>query len=201
MKITLGAVVAGLVFGSLTSVTNVLSSPYGEIGARVAGSAVGETSRVLSFLLDAGWAWAALAVTVGWAAVTPGRGALCGVAALTSATVSYYVVDHYLWDAGSDMLFWLLFGVPAGPVLGWVGSLIRRPGWTGLCAALVVPVGAAVQMAVLPPGAGLIDADPATVAAGIVWTGAALSAAVALHRFWRQRSANESAGGYSRPGS
>ncbi|MER7191202.1 hypothetical protein [Streptomyces flaveolus] len=189
MKNMLGAVAAGLVFGSLTSVTNVLSSPYGEIGARVTGSVLGDTSRVLSLLLDAGWAWAALAVTVGWMAETRSRGASYGVAALTCATVSYYVVDLYLWDAGTDIIVWLVFGVPAGLILGLVGALIRRPGWTGLFAALVVPVGAAVQMTVMPPGAGLIVAFPATVATGIVWTGAVLSAAVAVQRFWRQRRA------------
>ncbi|MET9359190.1 hypothetical protein ABZY14_40790 [Streptomyces sp. NPDC006617] len=187
MKVMLGAVAAGLVFGALTSVTNVLSSPYGEIGARVTGSVLGDTSRVLSLLLDAGWAWAALAVAVGWMAGTRSRGASCGVAALTCATVSYYVVDLYLWDAGTDMIAWLVFGVPAGLILGLVGALIRRPGWTGLVAALVVPVGAAVQMTVMSPGAGLIVAFPAAVAAGFVWTGAVLSAAVAVHRFWRQR--------------
>ncbi|MFJ3222703.1 DUF6518 family protein [Streptomyces sp. NPDC086783] len=149
-------------------------------------------------MLDAGWAWAALAVAVGWMAGTRSRGASCGVAALTCATVSYYVVDLYLWGAGTDMIVWLVFGVPAGLILGLAGALIRRSGWTGLIAALVVPMGAAVQMMVMPPSAGL-HAFPAAMAAGIVWTGAGLSAAVAVHRFWRQRRALPAAERMSTP--
>ncbi|MEU1417903.1 hypothetical protein [Streptomyces sp. NPDC005731] len=188
MKIT-GAVVAGSVFGSLTSLANAVSSPYGPIGARVAASAGAGAGTVVSLLLDAGWSWAALAVVVGWAVATPARGALGGAAALTAATVSYYVMDAYVWDAGTDMVVWLVVGVPLGLVLGAVGALVRRPGLTGLFAALVVPVGAAVQMVVIPPGEGLIDARLATTAAGIVWAAAALSAAWALGRFWRWRRA------------
>ncbi|MEU7969737.1 hypothetical protein AB0D09_40840 [Streptomyces sp. NPDC049097] len=184
MKIT-GAVMAGSVFGSLTSLANAVSSPYGPIGARAAAGA----GTVVSLLLDAGWSWAALAVVVGWAVATPARSALAGVAALTAATVSYYVMDAYVWDAGTDMVVWLVVGVPLGLVLGAVGALVRRPGLTGLFAALVVPVGAAVQMVVIPPGEGLIDARLATTAAGIVWAAAALSAAWALGRFWRWRRA------------
>ncbi|MET8638124.1 hypothetical protein [Streptomyces sp. NPDC004680] len=188
MKIT-GAVVAGSVFGSLTSLANAVSSPYGPIGARVAASAAAGAGTVVSLLLDAGWSWAALAVVVGWAVATPARGALAGAAALTAATVSYYVMDAYVWDAGTDMVVWLVVGVPLGLVLGAVGALVRRPGLTGLFAALVVPVGAAVQMVVIPPGEGLIDARLATTAAGIVRAAAALSAAWALGRFWRRRRA------------
>ncbi|MET9046712.1 MULTISPECIES: hypothetical protein [unclassified Streptomyces] len=188
MKIT-GAVVVGLVFGSLTSLANALSSPYGPIGARVAGSAAARACTVVSLLLDAGWSWAALAVVVGWAVATPARAAVGAMAALAAATVSYYVVDAYVWDAGTDMVVWLVVGVPLGLVLGAVGALVRRPGLTGLFAALVVPVGAAVQMVVMPPGVGLIDTRPANVAAVIVWAGAALSTAWALGRFWRRRRA------------
>ncbi|KUJ58398.1 hypothetical protein ADL25_03480 [Streptomyces sp. NRRL F-5122] len=188
MKIT-GAAVAGLVFGSLTSLANVVSSPYGPAGARVVGSAVAKAGPVVSLLLDAGWSWAALAVAVGWAARTRGPGALGGALAPAAATVSYHVADASLWDAGTDMVVWLVVGVPVGLVLGLIGALVRRPGLTGLLAALFVPVGAAVQMVVISPGSGLIDAGPATVAADIVWAGAALSATWALGRFWRRRRA------------
>lgn len=188
MKIT-GAVMVGLVFGSLTSLANVVSSPYGPVGVRVVGSAVAKAGAVVGLLLDAGWAWAALAVVVGWAVATPARGALGGAAALAAATVSYYVMDAYMWDAGTDMVVWLVVGVPLGLALGAVGALVRRPGLTGLFAALVVPVGAAVQMVVIPPGEGLIDTRPAMTAAGIVWAAAALSAAWAFGRFWRRRRA------------
>jgi hypothetical protein len=187
MKITVGGVVAGVLFGALTSLANVLSSPYGEIGARVAGTDLATTSKVLSLLLDAGWSWAALAVAAGWVAGAPVRGALGGLLALVAATVSYYVTDVYLWDAGTDMIAWLLVGMPLGLVLGTVGALARQPGMTGLIAALIVPTGAAVQMVVLPPGEYLTTSLPATVAEAIVWTGAAFGAVWALCRFWRHR--------------
>lgn len=71
-----------------------------------------KASKVLSLLLDAGWSWAALAVAVGWVAGSRVRGALGGLLALVAATVSYYVTDLYLWDAGTDMIAWLVVGVP-----------------------------------------------------------------------------------------
>ncbi|WP_406482617.1 hypothetical protein [Streptomyces sp. NBC_01615] len=187
MKITVGGVVAGVVFGALTSLANVLSSPYGEIGARVAGTDLAKASKVLSLLLDAGWSWAALAVAVGWVAGSRVRGALGGLLALVAATVSYYVTDVYLWDACTDMIAWLVVGLPLGLILGTVGALARQPGMTGLIAALIVPTGAAVQMVVLPPGEYLTTSLPATVAEAIVWTGAVFGAAWALCRFWRER--------------
>lgn len=167
----------------------MLSSPYGEIGARVAGTELAEASKVLSLLLDAGWSWAALAVAVGWAAGSRVRGALGGLLALVAATVSYYVTDAYLWDAGTDMIVWLVVGLPLGLILGTVGALVRRPGLTGLIAALIVPVGAAVQMVALPPGEGLTTSLPGTVAEAIAWTGAVFGAVWALYRFWRERHA------------
>ncbi|MEU1459040.1 DUF6518 family protein [Streptomyces avermitilis] len=187
MKITVGGIVAGMVFGALTSLANVLSSPYGEIGARVAGTNLAKASKVLSLLLDAGWSWAALAVAVGWVAGSRVRGALGGLLALVAATVSYYVTDLYLWDAGTDMIAWLVVGVPLGLILGTVGALARQPGMTGLIAALIVPIGAAAQMVVLPPGEYFTTSLPETVAEAIVWTGAVFGAVWALYRFWRER--------------
>ncbi|WP_331736395.1 DUF6518 family protein (plasmid) [Streptomyces canus] len=187
MKITVGGIVAGVVFGALTSLANVLSSPYGEIGARVAGTDLAKASKVLSLLLDAGWSWAALAVAVGWVAGSRVRGALGGLLALVAATVSYYVTDLYLWDAGTDMMAWLVVGVPLGLILGTVGALARQPGITGLIAALIVPTGAAAQMVVLPPGEYLTTSLPETVTEAIVWTGAVFGAVWALYRFWRER--------------
>ncbi|MFD7206273.1 hypothetical protein [Streptomyces sp. NPDC059893] len=187
MKIMVGGIAAGALFGALTSLANVLSSPFGEIGARVAGTDLAKVSKVLSLLLDAGWSWAALAVGVGWAAGSRLRGALSGLLALVAATVSYYATDVYLWDASTDLIWWLVMGLPLGLILGAVGALTRRPGMTGLIAALIVPAGAAVQMMVLPVGESFTTPLPAIVAEAIVWTGAALGAVWALYRFWRER--------------
>ncbi|MFB7289742.1 hypothetical protein [Actinacidiphila glaucinigra] len=53
-------------------------------------------------------------------------------------------MDHLFVEAGSDVLIFR-------PFLGMTGAAVRRPGLLGLLAALTVPVGAAVQMVVLPP--------------------------------------------------
>lgn len=67
-------VAIGAGFGAATSLVNALSSPYTHIGAPITGSLWGGAAKVLSLLMDAGWAWAALAVVVGWLVGTPVRG-------------------------------------------------------------------------------------------------------------------------------
>ncbi len=53
---------------------------------------------------------------------------------------------------GEEMRFWWLAALLFGAALGVVGACIVRSGVVGLLAALTVPLGAAVQMAILPPG-------------------------------------------------
>ncbi|MFI6316880.1 hypothetical protein ACIBG8_05145 [Nonomuraea sp. NPDC050556] len=55
------------------------------------------------------------------------------------------------WYATEPLVWWVASVVLGGP-LGVVGAWARRPGVVGLLARLTVPVGAAVQMVVLPPG-------------------------------------------------
>ncbi|MFD0622130.1 hypothetical protein ACFQ2K_04210 [Streptomyces sanglieri] len=144
---------------------------------------------MLSLLMDAGWSWAALAVAVGWLARTWARGALVGALALLAATGAYYVTDALVAGAGTDMVAWTLVGLPFGLVLGAVGATIRRPGWIGLFAALTVPVGAAVQMVVLPPRPHLTLTPAIVLAEVVVWTAAVLGAGLAVYRFCVERRA------------
>ncbi|MFD4946647.1 hypothetical protein ACFWNT_29935 [Streptomyces sp. NPDC058409] len=157
------------------------------------GTIWGKAAKVLSLLMDAGWSWAALAVAVGWLAGTWARGALVGALALFAATGAYYVTDAFVWGAGTDMVWWWIVGLPLGLVLGVVGAAIRRPGLIGLLAALTVPVGAAVQMVVLPPRPHLTVTPSIILAEVIVWTAAALGAGWAVHQFWVARRATEAA--------
>ncbi|MFB7007972.1 MULTISPECIES: hypothetical protein [unclassified Streptomyces] len=189
MKITMGALAAGAGFGAATSLINALSSPYGELGAPLRGTVWAGAAKVLSLLVDAGWSWAALAVAVGWLAGTPVRGALVGALALIAATGAYYVTDAFASGAETEMARWGVAAVPLGLVLGAVGAAIRRPGLIGLLAALTVPVGAAVQMVVLPPRPHPTLTTTIVLAEVIVWTGAVFTAGWVVHRFWAARRA------------
>jgi hypothetical protein len=146
-------------------------------------------------ILDAGWAWAATAVLAGWwvsrhAQPAAGmlRGALAGGLALGFATTSYYSTD-LLFDGtawwGMAPRFWLIASVLLGPPLGVVGAAIGLPGTTGTVAALVVPAGAALQTAVLPPPAASVMAQPVRWS---IWI-AAVVATVLVVRMSRSRSA------------
>ncbi|MEV8456682.1 hypothetical protein AB0467_29270 [Streptomyces sp. NPDC052095] len=183
MKIMAVGLAIGAGFGAATSLVNALSSPYTDIGAPITGTLWGGATKVLSLLMDAGWAWAALAVAVGWLAGTPVRGALTGALALFAATWAYYVTDAAVADAETDMVTWWVAGLPLGLLLGAVGSAVRRPGVAGLLAALTVPVGAAVQMVVMPPRPHLGMTPGIILAEVIVWTAAVAGAVWAVRRF------------------
>lgn len=185
----MGGLAAGLVYGTATSLANALSSPYTQLGMPLKGTVWSGAAKVLGLLMDAGWSWAALAVGIGWLARTWARGAPAGVLALVAASGAYYATDACVADAGGGLAVWSVVAVPFGLALGAVGAAIRRPGVTGLLAALTVPVGAAVQMLVLPPRPHLTMTPPVILAEAIVWTGAALGAGWALHRFLTTRRA------------
>ncbi|MFF1418452.1 hypothetical protein [Streptomyces sp. NPDC058280] len=187
MKTMAGGLAAGIGFGAVTSLVNALSSPYAELGMSLTGTVWAKAAKVLSLLMDAGWSWAALAVAMGWLAGTWVRGALAGALALVAATMAYYATDAFISGAGTDIVSWLLAGLPFGLILGVVGAAIRRPGPVGLLAALTVPVGAAVQMVVLPPRPHLTVTPAIILAEVTVWTTAALGAGWAVHRFWAER--------------
>ena len=113
--------------------------------------------RAASMLLNAGWVWAGLAVLGGWLLATPWRGAVAGVVSLISAVAAYYCYGLVLGDRvglgfsglSAQVRLWLIMAVLAGPLLGLAGALAHRCGLVGLIAALVVPVGATVEMLVL----------------------------------------------------
>ena len=148
-------------------------------------------AEVASKLLDAGWAWAGLAIVVGWLAGSILRGAVTGVLALLAATVAYFVIDYSIQMEGlvwisvwgwNEMYFWGLASLILGVPLGVVGANIRRPGVIGLLAGLTLPVGATVQMIWLT-GIGP-EADPAMDwARMVVWVAAAVGAGVIIARF------------------
>lgn len=173
MKVAQTAVVSvtlGAAFGAATALVNWLSTPADAGGSPIAGTALEPLARLASLILDSGWAWAGLAVGVGWLAGGRVRAAVAGALALLAATTAY--------SQGADLRHWAVACVVLGPILGAVGASIRRPGVVGLLASLVVPAGAAMQMLVLPPaGSG------ATWARGIVLAAAAVTAGTLVARF------------------
>jgi hypothetical protein len=111
-------------------------------------------TRALSMILNAGSAWAGLAVLSGWIVGRPRAAAAAGVVGLACAVDGYYAFGVVLGDrvqvgpAGLTgvLRLWAVSAIVAGPVLGVAGALIHRSGILGLVAALVVPVGVVVEM-------------------------------------------------------
>lgn len=187
------SLVAGAGFGAAVSLANALSSPYTTLGAPLAGTVWGSAAKVLSLLVGLGWAWAALAVLMGWRARTWTRGAVAGAVALVAATAAYYPMDASVRDEPlalywPEMLMWWAASVLFGSVLGVVGTAIERPGVTGLLAGLTVPVGGAAQMIMLPPRPGLAFARETVLAEALIWTALVIGAGWAVHRFRAVRS-------------
>lgn len=179
--------VVGMALGAVDSVVNHVPVWLGEVGtARAERGGWSEVAEFASLVLDAGWAWAATAVLVGWLVswqTRPAagllRGAVAGGLALVFATTAYYGMD-VLFDGGAwwgmawgmATRYWLIGSVVLGPALGVAGALIRQPGPAGTLAALLVPAGAALQMVVLPPPPESLMAQPVRLT---VWVSAAVA--------------------------
>lgn len=176
----------GAALGAAAAVVNSVPLLLGEGGsARADRSAWSQTAEFASLILDSGWAWAAMAVAVGWLVSRGLRpvvgvlvGALAGCVALVDATIVYDAVPmlfpfHQGFGWG-QMPFWLVASLVLGLPLGAVGATIRRRGPVGVLAALVAPIGAALNMVVLPPPA---ESPVAELVMLTVW-GAAATATV-----------------------
>lgn len=152
----------------------------GEVAtARAERGGWSQVAEFAGLILDAGWAWAAAAVLAGWLALGVARGAVAGGLSLVCATAAYYGTD-LLFDGGTwwgwVTGFWLIGSVLLGPLLGLAGALIRRG---GAVAAMVVPVGAALQMVLLPPPSESRMAEPVQ---WTVWIAAAIAIGLIIRR-------------------
>jgi hypothetical protein len=190
--------IVGMALGSVDSIVNHVPVLLGEVGiARAERGGWSQAAEFGSLILDAGWAWAAAAALVGWlvsqhatARQTSGlwRSAAAGGSALIFATAAYYGTD-LLFDGGGwwgmATRYWLVGSALLGPPLGLAGALTRRPGPVGKVATLVVPAGAALQMALLPPPPDSRMAQPVRYS---VWIAAVVTAVVTAHR-GRRRNA------------
>jgi hypothetical protein len=194
VRILVGALAAGVGFGAATSLANAISHHNADLESRAYTTNGWSVAEIVSVLLDSGWAWAGLAIVMGSLVTRAGesrpgalaRGAAAGALALLAATVAYSVVDTIRsdgplssWYESEPLVWWgtsVIFGAP----LGAVGACVNRPGVIGFLARLTVPVGAALQMIVLPPGRNEVIV---TIGRVIVWTAAAASIGFVVVRF------------------
>ncbi|MCE1180404.1 MAG: hypothetical protein LWW86_15425 [Micrococcales bacterium] len=149
--------------------TPILTSPWGRVVAWALVLAVvsllsnitsvaqlsGEANALLaarfyvSKVVNAGAVWAGLMVLAGWLLRRPAPAAVAGVVSGELALVAHYGLGQltgiYDSDIWASNLYWfiapLLFGVP----LGLIGAAARRRDLWGLCAGLVVPLGAVLE--------------------------------------------------------
>ncbi|WP_425460199.1 hypothetical protein [Herbidospora galbida] len=195
------ALTVGAGFGALTSLANALSGDFADLESREYTTSGWSVPEIVSVVLDSGWAWAGLAIAVGWLLTrgTSGgraslvRGAVVGPVALVTAVAAYALVDTARsgaplsdWIHSEPYVWWIaavVFGVP----LGVVGACAHLPGVVGLLAGLTLPVGAAVQMVLLPPGRNEVVRD---IGQAVVWTAAALFAVFVVIRVARRESAD-----------
>ncbi|MFI0421152.1 hypothetical protein [Spongiactinospora sp. 9N601] len=194
--ILVGALALGAAFGAATSIVNGISISLHDFESRDYSMTGWSGPEIVSLMFDSGWAWAGVAVAAGWLLTRrSGLGrtaeavhaAIAGPLTLVAATAAYGLTDavrsgdFYRWyEFGGS--YWFVLGVLLGPVLGLAGTFIRRPGVAGLLARLIVPVGAAVQMAVLPPGRNDVVRG---IGQAVVWTLAALAIGFIVVRFGR----------------
>lgn len=189
------ALVVGAGFGAATALVNAFALRSVDLESRTATTSGWSPAEIVSVLLDAGWAWAGLAVLTGWLVTRAGgdpavsgslaRGAAAGALALLAATAAYGIVDMignggHVSSHEPEAPVWWITSVVFGAPLGAIGACITSPGLIGLLARITVPVGAAVQMVVLPPGR---NEAVATIGQAVVWTAAAASVGFAVVRF------------------
>jgi len=138
---------------------------------------------VFAGIPNAGWAWAALPVVTGALVRRPTPGALAGGAGTVVALAAFSVANAAVRGVPvaepvrGDLLWWAA-SVTVCPVLGVLGSRVGRTDLTGLAALLVVPLGAALEMLVLPPPVGQ----------GPVFVAALLGVVVAVRWFVLRRA-------------
>lgn len=185
MKDQVGALAAGAGFGAVVALVNALSQSFADLESATYTTSGWSPAEVVSVLLDSGWAWAGAAVLAGWAVNRGlGQAALAGALVLLAATGGYSLVET-MRGGGPESPVWWIAGVVLGAPLGVVGAFARRPGVAGLLARVTVPVGAAVQMLVLPPGRNEVVE---TIGKMIVWAAAAACVGYFVLVFRRQRT-------------
>jgi hypothetical protein len=66
VEILVSALAVGAGFGAATALVNAISHGYADLESRAYTTSGWSGAEIMSVLLDSGWAWAGLAVAVGW---------------------------------------------------------------------------------------------------------------------------------------
>ncbi|KGF00099.1 MAG: hypothetical protein E6Z28_05475 [Actinomyces urogenitalis] len=105
--------------------------------------------KTVSKLVNCGTVWAGIGVFAGWLMSRPTISVVAAVLAAEGTLAFHYglgqLVGMYNVGIWAENTHWFILGVLACAPLGLVGWVARRPGWPGLVAGLVVPVGAVAE--------------------------------------------------------
>jgi hypothetical protein len=135
---------AGLLLGVAATVADEL------IGERWFGIDFYDAQWAASRVLNSASVWAALGMCAGWLLGRPRRAALGGAVVLCAALVGYYVprlirsgaFSHAAGGRSWDYIaHWTAAALLLGPLLGLVGSAMRRNDVVGWLACTALPLG------------------------------------------------------------
>ncbi len=105
--------------------------------------------KSISKVFSSGTLWAAVPVYAGWQMGRPRAAAVVGLAAAEGTLLVHYVLGMTLgiYDstALSSNVIWFLAAAIVGGPLGLCGWIASQPGWAGLAARLLVPLGAVLE--------------------------------------------------------
>ncbi|TQS41382.1 hypothetical protein [Cryptosporangium phraense] len=89
------ALIAGSALSIGACLANAVPSLLGEVGTpRAERSGWAQLAEFASLILDSGWAWAAMAVTVGWVVRAPSRSAAAACVSLSAVPTVHYWVER-----------------------------------------------------------------------------------------------------------
>jgi hypothetical protein len=149
----------------------------------------------ITFLLNAGWAWAAVPVWAGALQRTRVHAASVGPCAGAVAVFGYYLSDSVLGGTPFEaywyeIIFRLVGFAIVGSAFALIGFAARSNTVAGLLARSFVPVGAFIEM-IFVPRWPVVDAGPDLhVAQAIVWVAAPLAIVSFILRYLIVRRAS-----------
>ncbi|MFJ2812339.1 DUF6518 family protein [Streptomyces sp. NPDC087294] len=109
------------------------------------GTADDPVIHAMHVVLSAGWSWAALGFGVGITRNSLAQSAVLAAFSLLAGVVTYYAVKSHQGEVDetsfiSKVIFWGLFAVILGSILGVTGKLAKSEGLLSLPFRLIIPL-------------------------------------------------------------